>query len=350
MRRTRAACLGALLPILSGISACVSSPHLAIDPVVASSCLGDHGSSSVRWMSAASERDRRESMRWCAAIGPPVIAGSRTMDELRSSRLTIVSWNTHVGGGDVRSLVEDLRAGRLTDGRPVSAFVLLLQEVFRQSPRVPSRVPQGARTARRVRGTTAEDRDVESTARALGLALFYVPSMRNGGPGDAAEDRGNAILSTLPLENYTAIELPLERQRRVVPAATVDARAPDGRILKVRVTSVHLTNMVAHHGWLLSEAGRVRQARALARTLDERPIVLGGDFNTWFGAWDGAYREIARRAQAPADRDRRPTFLFLRLDHFFYRLPEGWRFAFHRADSRYGSDHYPLVGELDFGL
>jgi endonuclease/exonuclease/phosphatase (EEP) superfamily protein YafD len=36
----------------------------------------------------------------------------------------------------------------------------------------------------------------------------------------------------------------------------------------------------------------------------------------------------------------------LKLDHLFFRLPDGWRGAFHRADDRFGSDHFPLVGLL----
>ena len=59
--------------------------------------------------------------------------------------------------------------------------------------------------------------DIVAISRELGLSLIYVPSMRNGGsPDDPAEDRGNAILSTLPLSEPVAVELPGERQRRVV--------------------------------------------------------------------------------------------------------------------------------------
>jgi endonuclease/exonuclease/phosphatase family metal-dependent hydrolase len=170
--------------------------------------------------------------------------------------------------------------------------------------------------------------------------------MRNGNSADPPEDRGNAILSTMPLTDYEAIELPLERQRRVAVEAAVRVAAPSGRTMSVRVASVHLTNTVAHHLWVFSEAGRWRQARALARTIENGPILLGGDFNTWFGSWDAAYREMARHADTPVRADDRSTFLFLRLDHFFQRLPPGWDFTFRRAENRYGSDHYPLVGEL----
>jgi endonuclease/exonuclease/phosphatase family metal-dependent hydrolase len=37
----------------------------------------------------------------------------------------------------------------------------------------------------------------------------------------------------------------------------------------------------------------------------------------------------------------------MRLDHLLFRLPEGWRADVRRADTRYGSDHYPLVASID---
>ena len=51
--------------------------------------------------------------------------------------------------------------------------------------------------------------------------MLYAPSMRNGESAGGGEDRGNAIVSTLPLADPTVIELPLERQRRVVVAASI---------------------------------------------------------------------------------------------------------------------------------
>src|SRR4029078_10443630 len=96
-------------------------------------------------------------------------------------------------------------------------------------------------------------------ADALGLSLLYVPSMRNG---RAAEDRGNAILATMRLDDLEAIELPLDRQRGVAIAATIRLRAR--RPITLRIVSTHFTNVVGHHLWLFSEPGRIRQARALA--------------------------------------------------------------------------------------
>jgi endonuclease/exonuclease/phosphatase family metal-dependent hydrolase len=148
----------------------------------------------------------------------------------------------------------------------------------------------------------------------------------------------------LPLEDLTGIELPHERQRRVAVAATIRG-GPVDEPLDLRVVSAHLSNAVAHHLWIFSSFGRARQARALVRTLTDRPLVIGGDFNTWFGSWDRAYRELAHAFDAPRGDDR-PTFWILRLDHFFLCLPPEWHVTIHRAESRYGSDHYPLIARI----
>ena len=196
--------------------------------------------------------------------------------------------------------------------------------------------------------------EIESVAERLGLHAYYVPSMRNGAPAASAEDRGNAILSTLPLTDLTAIELPFERQRRVAVAAAVAGVTSTGAPWKVRVVSAHLDNMVgARRLWIAGgEFGRTRQARGLVSALQvqgDDPLVLGADLNSWFGFQDGAYRTAAEAFPETPVTDRRATFHgMLRLDHLFFRLDEGWRAQFARADNAFGSDHYPLLGEIRF--
>ena len=303
------------------------------------------GGQDIAWVQTFSEKERTSIDRWCAGVGAPARISARQGEEVFTGSLAVVAWNTHVGAGDIDALVGDLRSGRLT-GSPVATFALLLQEVSRAGPEVPS--PRDARWASAIQIPKRRQRiDVLGAAARLGLSLVYVPSMRNGKPGVTSEDRGNAILSTLPLDEVTAIELPLERQRRVAIQATIAIPAGDGTTRPIRLVSTHFTNMVMHHLWLFSESGRLRQARALGRALPaDGALIVGGDFNSWFGYCDASYRELAGHARRADVEDRRATFGPLRLDHVLFRLPASWRTTLRRANSKYGSDHYPLVATI----
>jgi endonuclease/exonuclease/phosphatase family metal-dependent hydrolase len=272
------------------------------------------------------------------------VTSQAASDAYPHDAITIVSWNTAVGDADVVRFVRNLPPG----DRPL---VLLLQEVCRGGAAVPALLDLHAAFAGRLGGARdLQSRQVEEIGRQLGLGVYYVPSMRNGGPA-SEEDRGNAILSSLPLTDLRAMELPFERQRRVAVAATLTGYASTGAPWRVRVVSAHLDNMAgARRAWVGAEYGRARQARSLASLLDDgEPTILAGDFNTWFGFSDQAYLETARAFPETRITDRRPTFHgLLRLDHVFYRLAPGWRADFQRGSSRYGSDHYPLVGALRF--
>jgi endonuclease/exonuclease/phosphatase family metal-dependent hydrolase len=303
--------------------------------------------SAVRWMAPKLDADRMALDSWRLCVGPPVVVSPAAAEIARADRLVVVNWNMHVGGGDITGLLDDVR--RRSGGAPI---VFLLQEAYREGPEVPVRVD--GRFASMIRSLRPDGsrEEIESAALRLGLHAYYVPSMRNGAPASSAEDRGNAILSTLPLSDLTAIELPFERQRRVAVAATVNGVTRDGTPWKVRVVSAHLDNMVgARRLWIAGgEFGRTRQARGLVSALQhEGALVLGADLNSWFGFHDGAYRTAAAAFPSTAVSDRRGTFHgLLRLDHLFFRLEEGWRAEFARADSTYGSDHYPLIGNIRF--
>lgn len=306
------------------------------------------GDPPIRWLRVGADNEVRALGRWNAGVGPPFVVAQPPGGEAASEIPVLISWNTHVGAGNVDALVADLRSGTLT-GHPVSSFVLLLQEAYRSGADVPSK-PAGTSwaSAQRPRRAGGTREDIVTIARRLKLAAFYVPSMRNGKPGATEEDRGNAILSTLALTGLTAIELPLEGQRRVALEAAVTFLPPRAGAITVRLVCTHFTNMVMHHLWVLSESGRLRQARALARVLPaDGPVVVAGDFNAWFGSRDAAYKELARQVPPPSSDNRRPTFGPLRIDHVLARLPQGWRVSVRRAGSRYGSDHYPLVAVIE---
>jgi endonuclease/exonuclease/phosphatase family metal-dependent hydrolase len=314
------------------------------------STLSPRSSSSdeLVWLAPTARGDLRSLDRWRRSVGPAYVSRTAAAPA-PASRLLVVTWNTAVGSGDVVAFVNDLRA---REGRDVP-MVLLLQEVYRSGASVPTELDRRASFAARIglARDEAQPRDIASVADALGMNACYAPSMRNGAPKVSDEDRGNAILSTLPLSDLTAIELPFERQRRVAVVARVSGLAADGQPWSLRVVSAHFDNFGGvRRLWMVGSGyARRRQARALvAYVSDATPTILGGDLNTWWGFDDRAYKETARAFQAPLPRDRRPTFRgLLRLDHVFFRLPEGWRAQYERGPSRTGSDHYPLIAYVD---
>jgi endonuclease/exonuclease/phosphatase family metal-dependent hydrolase len=308
---------------------------------------------AIRW-AAISARDAAVIDAWCDTTGPPVVhataarAGHGVASVPLLDELAVVSWNVHVGAGDLEALVARLRRGDFSGGRPVTRFVLLLQEVFRQSNAIPHVTPRQVRLPRAAPGSGQRRFEVVDLAGRLGLALYYAPSMRNGAATASRQDRGNAILSTEPLTDLAAIELPFERQRRVALAASIAARRHDGTVTPLRVVSVHLEVAAsARRLWMFGRL-RQRQVRELLATLPAAgPVIVGGDFNTWFGFSDNAYRTMAAAMPDAAAADRRPTFRrWLRLDHVFSRPPAGWSVRARRLDDAYGSDHYPLIAQF----
>jgi endonuclease/exonuclease/phosphatase family metal-dependent hydrolase len=300
---------------------------------------------SIAWYSPAVSTDRAALARWRTSVGPPVVRPLSSDVPPAADEITIVSWNTALGAGDVVGFVRQLPAAR--EGRPL---VLLLQEVYRRGDSVPRSLGRDGAFARRLGGALGlVATDIDSVAAELGMTAYYVPSMRNGGL-DSNEDRGNAILANIPISGLEAIELPFERQRRVAVAAAIEGRTSVGLPWKMRLVSAHLDNTVPRRAWIGSEYGRARQARGLVSWLDgDVPTVLGGDFNTWFGFSDQVFMETALAFPQTPTQDRRATFFgVLRLDHLFYRLPAGWHARATRAEQRYGSDHSPLIGTIRF--
>jgi endonuclease/exonuclease/phosphatase family metal-dependent hydrolase len=293
--------------------------------------------------------DRIPLAAWCRGVGPAIIAADPDAAVVDASgELTVVSWNAHVGGGDLRALVASLREGALTGGQRVEHFVLLLQEVFRTASDVPAVLPAGAAAPRRITESppSGTREDIVSAARALGLGLYYVPSMRNGAEG-GPEDRGNAILSTLPLSKFVAIELPFDRHRRVAIAATVRLGASE-----LRLVSAHFDVLASPARlWIFSSGLRASQARALVAAFDDgAPTIVGSDLNTWSeGPREDAVKTLQRSFPHAELHILRTTFRFgLRLDYFFFRLADGWRGDWHVADSAFGSDHRPLVARIEW--
>ena len=317
-----------------------------MSPAAPGSCRNE----SIRWFAPEDVRHRARLDAWCAGVGDPIIQSldaSSTRLAVSLSDVTFVSWNVHVGNGDVRALVDDLRAGALTGNRKVSHFVLMLQEALRAEG-VPSYSPDAA-GARRIATRDPSHADILQVSRDLNLSLIYVPSMRNGNASDPASDRGSAILSTLPLSEPVAIELPGERQRRVVILARLHLLPGDAGGTSASVGVIHLDALGASRRlWVFwTPWMRERQVKSLEPMLPEGALVLGADLNTWHGTDEAAVRLLGRHfRRTPVSRER--VGLGLRvLDYLFMRAGDVRGAHYRQLQNTYGSDHRPIVGWFD---
>ena len=217
--------------------------------------------------------------------------------------ITFVSWNVHVGNGDLVRFVDDLRAGRWTAGHPVFDIVLLLQEVLRRGD-VPV-LSAGASGAGRIRAKNRRAVDIEDVARELGMWLAYAPSMRGR------------------------------------EAVIEDARQAD----HVSVGVLHFDALAARRRFWLFGSSRVRamQAESLAAVLPEGTLALGADLNTWRGANEPAPKYFRRLFASTAVTIDESGPGHRSLDYMFFRAP-GTSARYRVVQDKYGSDHYPLVG------
>jgi endonuclease/exonuclease/phosphatase family metal-dependent hydrolase len=251
-----------------------------------------------------------------AALALTVLAAACAPVEVMTTpaapaRLAVLTWNMHAGRGDLPRLLRDLEGGQLL-GASAHDMVVLLQEAVQE-----------------------EASSLRDLAAARGWSMFFVPVHQDG-----ERTRGNAILASQPIGNMRPIALPRERQPRTAAAGAI---VVDGR--ELFVVSAHLENRVSWwKAGIGSDDARGRQAAALVRALPAgAPGIIGGDFNTWLGAGEPAWRLLRRRfGDTPAARTR--TFAArLVLDHVFVDLPEGWHASTRVLDDTYRSDHHPVL-------
>jgi endonuclease/exonuclease/phosphatase family metal-dependent hydrolase len=265
----------------------------------------------------------------------------------------VVSWNVWVGRGRVLDLVTRLAAGDWDVPAGVPA-VLLIQEAFRQDDSVPER--SNGFAARELVTRIRPRQDIVEVTRRLGWNLRYIPSMRNGAE---RSDRGNAILTPLPLGPVTAIELPFVLQRRVAVGAAVTLA---GR--PIRLISAHLEPRgPVGYKWL-GAAGRALQAAHLLADLEDPTVVLGADLNLGRGRAERAWRllleggfESGVPPELPSWRHTYHALPRLVLDYILFRNQgRAIRTArvrrvdedpSDRGPDVFGSDHHPLLARID---
>jgi endonuclease/exonuclease/phosphatase family metal-dependent hydrolase len=314
-----------------------TSLHLTpLPPMLA--CVGAPG--AITWTDLSGDGQRSSIDSWCHSVGAPLVVSTPDDPEGQIRRLQIISWNVHVGGGQVAHLVDILR--RQTDAARAeeTGIVLLLQEMFRAGDDVPLSFPSFIRPPGRIapKRLTSE---IGRLADELGMSVAYVPSMRNGDVfrGTDREDRGSAILSTEPLRDATAIELPMLKQRRVVVMATVTPRG--SHVPPVRVMATHFDTL----------GPRGTQARALAKFIGglsvEPPLVLGGDLNALWGERDTTVRTLsAVMKMEPCGTG--STHLLGRFDYIFSTLGDTPPRECATLRDKYSSDHRPLLLTLEY--
>jgi endonuclease/exonuclease/phosphatase family metal-dependent hydrolase len=304
-----------------------------------------HPVADVQWLRW--EENQQTLDLWCQTVGPPVLVTAASQSG-GNGRLLIVSWNVAVGGAEVERLLAPL----LTDASNAGAgLVLLLQETFRGGVQVPDTYPDHVHVPSAIR-PNRPTLDVVGIAKRFGLSVAYVPSMRNGAAStlEMREDRGNAVLSTEPLSDIRAIELPFGKQRRVAVAATVTLR---------RTTTTSMRVVTTHFD---TNSARVAQAEALGQriaALDDLPLIVAGDFNARRGFNDDAVAAIRDRISLESCGTNRTNrwplrldvpFFFLvgRLDFLFSTLETSTALTCQTLNHAYGSDHLPILLDVQF--
>jgi endonuclease/exonuclease/phosphatase family metal-dependent hydrolase len=356
--------------MVTSLSACAISHEMApISPCGSLTILPE-----IRWYGPTEPRDRAANEQRCLTVGPPVImeapkASFGALGPLDS--LAVFSWNMAVGGGDLLSFLKEevgltCAGGDTQAGGAFPHFVLLLQEASRRSQDLPPLDDPSLAARKTVHAPRpGGDLDVVDVARRCGLAAFYVPSGRNGVdvPGEDLIDKGNAILSTLPLSDLLAVENPFETERKVAIGATIHTPAP----APLRLVNAHTEVTSTFRRVLLTgNQVRVRQVLGLIDVLEAHeklggrrlPTLLGGDFNTWSGG-ESALKFLRQAFPDSPEWDGKATRGPFPTDHIFFRRGSEGREtgeittslvagSYRATDGAYASDHLARFVKLWF--
>jgi endonuclease/exonuclease/phosphatase family metal-dependent hydrolase len=387
MTRPARICAAGITALLAAGCASSASMRLALEGRGCPEREAAPADAAITWYGPVPSRDVTSNERWCGTVGSSVIdtlPRAVLPGPARADSLAIVSWNILIGGGDVPLFLREVLGYGCHPTSPelsagFSHFLLLIQEAYRRSDAIPD-VPESFRFPPRIVPESAPEGwpDIVELARDCGLALFYVPSARNGPETVAGEreDKGNAILSTLPLSDLVAIELPFEAGRKVAVGATIAAR--NG--MQLRVVSVHLDVASTLYRTLTSgNTSRLRQVVGLIKALAlieaggvtsgmtavgsgavscgplPGPIstMVAGDFNTW-SAGESTIDQLRLCFPDSPPWDGKPTSWKFPTDFIFFRQAADGGVSLlggseRRVEKRYGSDHHARLAWFRLG-
>jgi endonuclease/exonuclease/phosphatase family metal-dependent hydrolase len=338
VRRSTIALLAVATAVLVHAQAAPTPLSAAHDIVEPLTCLQPvEGLTWMRWS------DHRQLDLWCHSVGRAILE-SHVPEANEIAGMRILSWNVNVGAGRLEALLPRLLEEAAADGL---GLTVLLQETFRTGDAIPELYPAALHVPKAIR-PRRPTMDVRDIAKQFGMSVAYVPSMRNG-PATSLnerEDRGNAILSTEPLLDVSAIELPFGKQRRVAVTALIGPRAH-----AIRVVSTHLD----------TNGDRAAQAEALSERLTsftDAPLFVGGDLNARGGLRDNAVLAIAKHLPMAACGIGRTNRWPMRLDVLFPIGRLDYLFtgtavsdlvrSCETLPDAYNSDHLPLLMTLRY--
>jgi endonuclease/exonuclease/phosphatase family metal-dependent hydrolase len=361
--------VGSALAVTILSAGCMPSYQVVESSEARTDCLQQSEESPILWFSPIGDGENRALEEWCRNNGPPVVKADPTGDFLSAGTdsIDVLVWNVEAGDGWVRQFLKDntdieCAGPNSTIKRGGLHFALLTQESLRRSNEIPEGTVPGGLLPR-VGGHGHPDPliGIVEVAAQCGLSIFYLPGSRNGADAfdGLREDKGNAILSTLPLSDFAGIELPFESVRRIATVAT--ATTSNGS--QVRLASVHV--ITTPPPWRVITTGnsaRARQSLGLVDGLQQIETVFGevsviaaGDLNT-FSNHETSMRKLRKYfADSPPPLGV-PTRGPVQADHILLRrsafVADGGDHiipgSYTRVEELYFSDHNPVRARLRF--
>ena len=111
---------GASIAAVVAVAGCAHRPPMILTPVQASChSVVPAPAPAVTWVAPGEARDLERLSEWCRTVGPVLVESPEEgSPPAVVESLAILTWNVHVGGGDVEEVVARLRGGILRKAAP----------------------------------------------------------------------------------------------------------------------------------------------------------------------------------------------------------------------------------------